>query len=50
VGDLAQYKENIINFQAFQRKALPVMEIMKKQLKMMAKVREEQLANYNTIV
>jgi sorting nexin-1/2 len=29
-GDLAQYKENILNFQGFLRKAIPIMEIQKK--------------------
>lgn len=34
-SDLAQYKENIITFQLFLKKAIPVMEIQKKQLKKM---------------
>lgn len=50
MGDLAQYKENIINFQAFLKKALPVMEIQKKQLKRMAQVRDEQNQSYIAIV
>lgn len=50
VGDLAQYKENIINFQGFLRKAVPVMEIQKKQLKKMVAVRDEQNQAYITTV
>jgi hypothetical protein len=38
---VAHYKENIIDFQAFLRKALPVMEIQKRQLKKMFSVRDE---------
>ncbi len=41
-ADLAQYKENIINFQAFLKKAIPLMEIHKKQLKRMVANREVQ--------
>lgn len=50
VSDLAQYKENIINFQAFLKKAIPVMEIQKKQLKKMVVIREEQIASYSAVM
>lgn len=43
---LNHYKENIIDFQSFLRKALPVMEIQKNQLKKMMTVRDEQDASY----
>ncbi len=38
---VSHYKENIIDFQSFLRKALPVMEIQKRQLKKMMTVRDE---------
>ena len=41
VNDLAQYKENIINFQQFLKKAIPVMEIQKRQFKKMISTRDE---------
>ena len=47
---VAHYKENIIDFQAFLRKALPVMEIQKRQLKKMFSVRDEQDASYVQIM
>lgn len=50
VSDLSQYKENIINFQMFLKKAIPVMEIQKKQLKKMIVARDEQDSAYNQIV
>lgn len=50
MSDLSQYKENIINFQAFLKKAIPVMEIQKKQLKKMVVIREEQIASYSAVM
>lgn len=41
VADLAQYKENILSFQLFLKKAIPVMEIQKKQLKKMIATKDE---------
>lgn len=50
VSDLAKYKENIINFQAFLRKAIPILEIQKKQLKKMAADKELQNTTYQGIL
>lgn len=47
---LAHYKENIIDFQQFLRRAIPLLENQKKQLKKMLKTREEQDASYYTIL
>ena len=47
---MTQYKENILNFQGFLRKALPVMEVQKHQLKKMSAVRDIQNASYITTV
>lgn len=38
---LAHYKENIIDFQLFLKRVIPVLEIQKKQMKKMLKVRDE---------
>lgn len=47
---MAHYKENIIDFQLFLRRAIPVMEIQKKQMKKMMLTRDDQDASYITIM
>ena len=47
---LAHYKENIIDFQLFLKKAIPVLEIQKRQVKKMMQVRDLQDASYITIM
>ena len=37
---LSHYKENIIDFQLFLKKAIPVLEIQKRQVKKMMQVRD----------
>jgi sorting nexin-1/2 len=45
-----KYKENIIEFQQFCKKVIPVMELQKRQLKRMIQVRDAQDASYKSIV
>jgi TRAP-type mannitol/chloroaromatic compound transport system substrate-binding protein len=47
---MQRYKETILDFQVFIKKVTSVMEIQKKQLKEMIKIREEQDKNYATIM
>lgn len=47
---LQKYKENIIEFQNFLRKVIPVMEIQKKQLKRMIQIRDAQDSSQKQIV
>ena len=48
-SSLQKYKENILEFQTFLKKIIPVMEIQKRQLKRMIQVREAQNASYKAI-
>jgi hypothetical protein len=50
VSDLQSYKENILNFGQFMKKAIPVMEVQKQQLKRMIETREQQNTAYAQIV
>ncbi len=45
-----RYKETIMDFQAYIRKVVSVMEIQKKQLKEMIKTREDQDKNYKSVM
>lgn len=47
---LAHYKENIIDFQLFLKRAIPVLEIQKKQLKKMLAVRDDQDQAYSSVM
>lgn len=47
---MAQYKENIMIFSQFLKKAIPIMEIQKKQLKKMIATREDQNQCYSQIM
>ena len=49
-ADLAQYKENIINFSLFLKRVIPQMEVQKKQLKDMIATRETQNRCYSEIL
>ena len=49
-SDLAQYRENIINFSLFLKRVIPVMELYKKQLKDMIANRETQNKCYAEIL
>ncbi len=50
MSDLQSYKENILNFGQFMKKAIPVMEVQKQQLKRMIETREQQNTAYAQIV
>lgn len=50
MSDLQSYKENILNFGQFMKKAIPVMEVQKQQLKRMIETREQQITAYAQIV
>jgi hypothetical protein len=50
VSDVQQYKDNILNFGQFLRKAVPIMETQKQQIKRMIETRELQNAAYTQIV
>ena len=47
---LAHFKENIIDFQLFLKRAIPVLEIQKRQMKKMMTTRELQDASYSSIM
>ncbi|CDW91301.1 px domain containing protein [Stylonychia lemnae] len=49
-SSLQRYKENIIEFQIFLRKVIPVMEVQKKQLKRMIQTKDASDASYKSIM
>ena len=49
-SDLARYKDNILTFQTYLKKAIPIMEIQKRQLKKMIGDRQAMNESYITLV
>lgn len=47
---MQMYKENILNFSQFMKKAIPVMEDLKQKLKKMVETRDLQNQAYSQIV